>query len=440
MLLQQGERLNSHASHTEYRIKSTLGGGAQGEVYLAESNDRTVALKWYFRHMATQEQRRILDQLIRLGPPDSRFLWPEETIDKQGKPGFGYVMPLRDSGYSTITDLLRGTVSPSYQTLVTAAYELVDAFYQLHSGGLSYRDINDGGVFFDFDEGKVLICDNDNVYIDGLGDAGVKGKMRWMAPEIVRGDVVPSRDTDLFSLSVFLFFLFVAHHPLEGKRESAIKCFDIKAMTKLYGKEPIFIFDPEDDSNRPDPRYHTNAIALWPNYPRYLQRLFVRSFTDGVHDPSHGRVGENEWRKALITLRDSLFHCDGCGAEAFYDGEVVREQAGVMQVCRSCRRVPASPARIKIEDYDGVVMLEPGVQLFAHHLEDQAPFKFTEALAEVVAHSQDPRQLGLKNLSNERWVVTKQSGDRLEVDPGRTARIAPNLKIHFGQRHGQLRV
>jgi serine/threonine protein kinase len=45
-----------------------------------------------------------------------------------------------------------------------------------------------------------------------------------MAPELLLSDV-PSRQTDLFSLAVLLFYMLLVHHPLEGKRESSIKCF-----------------------------------------------------------------------------------------------------------------------------------------------------------------------------------------------------------------------
>jgi eukaryotic-like serine/threonine-protein kinase len=40
--------------------------------------------------------------------------------------------------------------------------------------------------------------------------------MRFMAPEIIRGEALRSTLTDLHSLAVFLFYLFVRGHPLEG--------------------------------------------------------------------------------------------------------------------------------------------------------------------------------------------------------------------------------
>ncbi|MEQ9379962.1 MAG: hypothetical protein RJP95_03810, partial [Pirellulales bacterium] len=413
--------------------------GGQGEVYLASSEGRDVALKWYFRHMGTPEQKEILKKLIELGPPDKRFLWPEDLIEKPAnKGGYGYVMPLREDRFQGVISLLAGNVSPSYRVLTTAAFELVDAFFNLHAKGLSYRDINEGGVFIDFSKGDVLICDNDNVYVDGLGDATVLGKMRWMAPEIVRGMAKPSRDTDLYSLSVLLFFLFVVNHPLDGKLEANIKCKDLRAMTRLYGEKPVFIYDPGDESNRPDPDYHRNALALWPNYPYAFQRLFVRAFTDGLHDPEHGRVQENEWRKALVELRDLLFKCNYCDSEVFYDLEKVR--GGIEPACLDCGKVLSSPARMKIEGYDGIIVLEEGTMLYDHHLRSRCEFQLEKPRALVVANPKDARRKGLKNLTDNTWVVTNESGKRSEVETGRSAGFSGGETINFGERRASVRV
>ena len=75
---------------------------------------------------------------------------------------------------------------------------------------------------------------------------GVLGTPGFMAPEIVRGEKRPSRETDRYSLSVLLFYLFMVNHPLEGKLEANIKWMDYAARVKLYGTDPVFIFDPDN--------------------------------------------------------------------------------------------------------------------------------------------------------------------------------------------------
>src|SRR6185437_13177112 len=70
----------------------------------------------------------------------------------------------------------------------------------------------------------------------------------------------PSSLTDLHSLAVFLFYLFMHGHPLEGVRTDSSYSWasdDHHSETDLalrhFGTEPVFIFDPDDHSNPPRP-------------------------------------------------------------------------------------------------------------------------------------------------------------------------------------------
>ena len=125
------------------------------------------------------------------------------------------------------------------------ALELADSFLRLHSLGFCYSDISFGNIFFDPVTGEISICDNDNVAVDGEGISDVLGTPRFMAPEIVREEAKPNINTDLYSLAVILFYMFMVHHPLEGKREREIACLDLPAMKKLYGTEALFHFRPQ---------------------------------------------------------------------------------------------------------------------------------------------------------------------------------------------------
>ncbi len=352
--------------------------------------------------------------------------------------GFGYIMPLREPRYKGIVDLMKCRIYPTFRSLATAGFELCDSFFQLHAKGLCYRDISFGNVFFDPDTGNILICDNDNVSVDGEGNSGILGTPRFMAPEVVCNQARPSKQTDLFSLSVLLFYMFMIHHPLEGKREAQIKSLDLPAMNKLYGSEPIFIFDPNDDSNRPVPPYQENALVYWRIYPQFLRDLFIKAFTDGIRDPQNGRVVESVWRATMVRLRDSIVYCPHCSAENFYDADALKATGGQPSSCWSCNKELRLPARIRIGK--NVVMLNHDAQLFPHHVDNQKLYDFSQPIAAMSQNPKEPSIWGLKNCSSEKWVITTANGNIKDVEAGRTVTLSLGTKINFGKTEGEIRL
>ncbi len=437
-ILKPRQTVRTETSGTNCTVEQFLGGGGQGEVYRASLSGKPVALKWYFPAAATPEQRAALETLVKKGPPNDRFLWPVALASAADVPGFGYVMPLRKPRYKSIMDLMKRRTEPTFCALATAGLDLAHSFLQLHTRGLCYRDISFGNVFFDPDTGDVLICDNDNVAVDGEAVGGVLGTPRFMAPEIVCGEALPGTQTDLFSLAVLLFYMFMLHHPLEGKKEAAIKCLDLPAMTRLYGTHPVFIFDPQDASNRPVPGYHDNALVFWPLYPQFLRDHFTKAFTGGIRDPEHGRVRESEWRAAMVRLRDSIVYCAHCGAENFYDAAALKASGGAPGACWSCQQEIQLPARMRIGRH--VVMLNHDTRLFPHHVDARKLYDFSQSVAAVTQHPKDPRIWGLKNLSGEKWVITAADGTIKDVPPGRSLTLAAGTKINFGQAEGEIRL
>ena len=435
-LLRPKEAVTTLATNQQCRVEKFLGGGGQGEVYRADLAGTPVALKWYFPQSATAEQRAALEELIRLGAPDNRFLWPLDLATGQGVEGFGYVMALRDLRFKGIVDLMKRRIEPSFRNLAKAGCQLADSYLRLHSKGLCYRDISFGNVFFDPNTGDILICDNDNVGINAGQRGGVLGTPRFMAPEVVRGQAQPSTQTDLFSLSVLLFYMFMVHHPLEGKKESEIKCFDLPAMNKLYGSSPIFIFDLANDANRPVPGFHDNALEFWPLYPEFLRLMFIRAFTDGVRDPDHGRVRESEWRAAMVKLADSIFPCAHCKNENFYDAARVKTGSSVGK-CWSCKRELQLPARIRIGN--SVVLLNADAELCQHHIDATGGYDFTKVIASVAQHPKDPSIWGLRNKSAARWTCTSQDGKIADVEPGKSVTLQSGARINFGTAEGEIR-
>lgn len=442
-ILKTAQTVYTESSKILCTVEQFVGSGGQGEVYRANLDGQPIALKWYYPHYLKQDPdiRSRIEAAIQSGAPSDKFLWPIDTVSEPSIEGFGYIMPLRDPQYKGFVDLMKRRIKPddpTFKALTTAGFQLADSFFQLHSQGLCYRDISFGNVFFHPSTGDVLICDNDNVTINGDQNGGVMGTPRFMAPEIVSGLAKPSTQTDLYSLAVLLFYFLTIHHPLEGKKEAQIKCLDTPAMNKLYGTEAVFIFDPKDKSNEPVPGYHDNVLAFWPIYPQFIRDLFTKAFTDGIRDPQHGRVRESEWRGAMVRLRDSLVYCPHCGAENFYDPDVLKASGGKLKPCWSCQKEIRLPPRIRIDK--NIVMLNYDTKLFPHHINFQKLFDFSKPVAAVSQHPSDPNIWGLKNLMQEKWVCTTADHQIQDVEPGRSLTMAVGTKINFGQVEGEIRL
>ena len=303
----------------EAKIIGELGSGAQGIVYLVEYKGKKYALKWYFYDKLREPNafRTNIRNNIEDKSPSDKFLWPQYLTEGQQNGSFGYLMDLIPSNYVGLTDILntykieqiKGTNQvkkvpvkfTSLEAVVNAAINIVIAFRELHRDGKSYQDLNDGGFYIDVQTGDLLVCDCDNIAPEG-DNYGIAGMPGYMAPEVVRGIAKPDVQTDKYSLAVVLFKLLFRHDPLEGAKVLKSVCLHEAADLKHYGKEAVFIYDPEDTSNRPVKGVHDNVINLWRVYPEYIRDAFIRSFTTGIKNPNH-RIIENEWQKLFVRLR-----------------------------------------------------------------------------------------------------------------------------------------
>ncbi len=425
--LNVGEKVASEGN--TYTIKALLGAGGQGEVYqVTDKQGKNRALKWYYEKMASPEQKSVLEKLIRHGSPSSSFLWPEDLISR-GKT-FGYIMPLRPKNYSSIDDLVKRKVEPSFMNLSRIAFNLTKGYYDLHQEGFSYRDISFGNLFFDADTGDVLICDNDNVAADDEEHFSVYGTPKFMAPEIVMGKAKPSRNTDRFSLAVLLFYMLMINHPLEGAQEYRIHCMDGLAMLRLYGEHPVFIFDPDDYSNRPVKGYQDNAAIFWELYPDYLKEMFVKAFTVGLKDPTK-RVTETEWMNVFANMISGIIICPHCHAECFYDPKLAENHQPT--TCWRCNKKLAMPGAICI-DKQNIVLVE-GQKVYSYQM-DPVDGNIQDIIGTVVSNPNDPTQLGIKNESKDNWTYIRADGTQTPVPPGRSAKATPGNTVNFGKSKG----
>lgn len=401
----------------EWTVTGNLGEGGQGYVYRIERDGVARALKWYKPRVVSQTFYEHIRKNVIDGSPSDRYIWPMETTDFDGTT-FGYVMDLKPEGFYDMTDFLLKRVDfKSFKQAVDAAMNIVNELRILHNRGYSYQDLNDGNFFINPDNGKVLICDNDNVATAGLS-TGVLGKPRYMAPEIVLRHHMPDIHSDMYSMALIIFRLLTLEHPLEGKRVKD-QPMSPEVQKKLFGEDPVFMFDPEDDRNRPDSNLNRNAMAVWFCLPEYMKEIFIRAFgKDGLKNP-HKRPTEAEWIDALVRFRSNIVQC-ACGNEVFIpeNGEVS---------CDRCDKPVDIPFWIRLPEYR-----IPGVKGSRIYRCQTCISNAEEALkpaGRVLAAQNDVRKLGIRNLSGSNWAALTTKGVRRTVKPNEVIPLKAGIRF-----------
>ena len=404
-------------------VEQKLGEGGQGAVYRVDYNGQAKALKWYTGKKLKSPVKFYanLENNIKKGKPASTFLWPEDVTEHDGD-AFGYIMDLRPDDYKDFTRFLLGKeVFASITAMCNTSLQITAGFRELHLKGYSYQDLNDGNFFINPKNGNLLICDNDNVSEFGKS-LGIAGKARYMAPEIVARGAKPDNKTDAFSLSVILFLLWTRNHPLEGKAAFPV-CMDAKHDKKIYGEDPVFIFDPDDNSNRPVQGLNNGAIANWPLLPRYLQDEFIKAFSkDALKNPA-SRIIEQEWLRLFIRMRSEIYKCQ---CSEIYFADPVNPNS-----CPSCGNKFVFPFYLKAGRYN--LPVHQRTKLYSCHTEKDSD-DFRTSSGEI---NFKEKTIELKNVSDKNWTVDDGTA-MLSAVPGAGFELKKGMKINFGYSEAEV--
>ena len=428
-LPEAGETLTMSRAATSLTVGRRLQQGGQGVVHEAFVGDGVFALKWLRVSDRTAALRTSIEGLVERPRPNPAFVWPIDIVTSDELEGFGYVMRLLEPRFVSFARMLQD--QPTFRSLTVVARKLVEAFAALHASGLCYRDISFNNLYVDPVRSEVAVIDNDNVGLDG-GDVFVKGTNQFMAPEIVREEALPSTVTDLYSLAVFLFIVFMRGHPLEGARAmssyswaQADHVSERELLMRNYGFDPLFVFDPKDGSNRPTPE--SPLLVYWPIYPAFFRDLMTRSFTEGLVDASlSGRITGSVWRRGLLRLSDMHATC-ACNAAIFFDPD----EPG--RPCWRCGNVP--PPQPLLQLPGRTIVLSEGAVISSDHVRrDRA---YDEPVAVVEAHPSQPGTVVLRNLGPASWSVRPEAEDEKIVAPSQRLGVRP-MGIDFGSVSGRI--
>jgi len=404
-------------------------------VFLArDSKNDYFVVKWYFKEQATNAQKKAISDLISRplkGKEGERFVWPLDIVTHPSQQdSFGYLMSLIDrSRFAELGDVQSGKMpQPSISTLCKICAQAAQSYRYLHNSGLCYRDISAGNLMFDPKNGDVLICDNDNVGINNVSEAQIMGTWEYMAPEVILRTNKPSKHTDLHSLAVLFFNMWMWHHPFHGDMESSIRSWDVPAKRKIYAEKPVFIFNPHNKENYPNDPEYTNVHIRWRVCPPMLKNLFIKAFVDGINEPPK-RPTELEWSDCFIKMIDNIIECPSCKASIVWDSGISKF------ICwnKKCGKDVPIPPRLILKTQKGVLsFILKKDTVISKYYEKGSIDDLDQIIAKVVQNPQNPSVWGLRNLTETTWQATMPDGKIQDVPPQRAVPLVPGTKFTMG--------
>ena len=277
-----------------YKIRSLLGAGGMGEVYLAQDVrlGRTVALKVLPKQIASDVTSM------------RRFVLEAKTASALNHPNIItiYEIEQSDSGNFIASELIHGETlrqrmngaTMTFPEVLDISIQIASALAAAHDAGIVHRDIKPENIMLrpdglikvlDFGLAKPLLSygnanlDPDSPTLDlvNTNPGLVMGTVYYMSPEQARGISLDAR-TDIWSLGVVLFELVAGQRPFDGETTNDVIAAIIKTAAPPASRfrpdtpvalEEIILKTLEKD---PAERY-TSAKELLVDLRRLQKRL-----------------------------------------------------------------------------------------------------------------------------------------------------------------------
>ena len=225
-----------------YEIRSQLGVGGMGEVYLAQDINlgRPVAIK-VLRSDFTKDERRV-----------RRFQQEARTASALNHPNILTIHEIgtQNSNYFIASEYIEGWTLRDYTAgtqlktteVVDVATQVASALAAAHAAGVVHRDIKPENIMLrrdhivkvlDFGLAKLTerdITDTDAPTLLNTDEGVVMGTARYMSPEQVRGVGVDAR-TDVWSLAVVIHEMLTGRVPFAGETSNEV-------MAAVLEREP----------------------------------------------------------------------------------------------------------------------------------------------------------------------------------------------------------
>ncbi len=223
--------LTPNSRFGRYLVKSAIGAGGMGEVFLAEDTtlDRQVALKLLSEECCEDADK--LQRFIQEAKTASALNHPNIiTIFEFGSHEDAHFIASEFIDGVTLTEKLKNE-SPGIREVIDVSIQIVSALVEAHGAGIVHRDIKPDNVMIRanglvkvLDFGIAKLTEKKSISVDSEEKTAIQvnttpgmiiGTANYMSPEQAKGEEVDSR-TDIFSFGVVLYEMISGQLPFEG--------------------------------------------------------------------------------------------------------------------------------------------------------------------------------------------------------------------------------
>lgn len=286
----------------KYKIKSVIGEGGIGTVFLCEdpSNGQRYALKTLRLRSLDSDKDSSIKRLINEGNAISQLNHPnivnfiEFGYSGQGHDRLPYIVMEYFNGMS-LKHFLEGVQELSIEQKLSIISQVAEGLYAAHQHNICHRDIKPDNILVD-EKLKVKITDFGICYLptsDVTRTSELMGSPGYMAPEYIRFGLTDSA-MDIYSLGVVTYELLLGKKP-----------YDATTLTELMNKIV---------SGRPPA-----PVKIKDDFPHQLQRILAkmlrknpkRRYRDGmeiIKDINDFLNGKS--KKTFPDRIRDFFHCD----------------------------------------------------------------------------------------------------------------------------------
>ena len=283
-----------------YEVRSQIGAGGMGEVYLAEDTklDRKVALKILPPELADDRDR--MSRFVREAKSASALNHPNIiTIYEIGESDGTHFIATEFIDGKTLNDYARSNPF-DYKSILDIAVQVASALQTAHVAGIVHRDIKPDNVMVRAD-GLAKILDfgiaklSAPTTTDGEAATAIQaqtqagmiiGTPNYMSPEQARGRDV-DRQTDIFSFGVVFYEMLSGASPFKGDTVSDVIAAVLTKEPPRLTNVPPELAEILDKTLQKDKRnrYQT-AKGLLDDLKEAKEELAIQSRLNRVSSPN----------------------------------------------------------------------------------------------------------------------------------------------------------